>query len=142
MNKFHHMKGKKGHVALKLDMEKAYDRLEWDYLNHCLQSFGFHPNWIGWIQECDTTVSYSFIIDKEACGFFKPTRGLHQGDPLSQYLSILCMDVLAQQFSRQALQPKSGIGFKVALCANRIPCLFFADDSLLFCKASSQAAFL
>ena len=57
MNKFHHLKGKKDYVALKIYMKKAYDRLEWDFLTHCLQSIGFHPIWINWIQECVTTVT-------------------------------------------------------------------------------------
>ena len=48
------------------------------------------------------------------------------------------MDILAQRLAHQALNPKSGIGIKLAPGATRIPCLLFADDSLLFCKATSQ----
>ena len=57
MNKFKHMKGKKAWVALKLDMEKAYDRVEWPFLFYALKQLGFHPKWINWIKECVTTVS-------------------------------------------------------------------------------------
>ena len=137
INKFHHVKGKKGYVALKL-VEKAYDRIEWDFLRHCLQNMGFQLIWANWIHECVTTVSYSLIINNEICGFFKPTRGLRQGDPLLPYLFILCMDIPAQQLYCQALQLKSGIGFKIVPYVEKIPCLLFADDSLLFCKASSK----
>ena len=139
VNKFKHMKGKKGYVALKLDMEKAYDRIEWDFLLSCLQQLGFHATWINWIKECISTVSYSLILNNEPQGFFKPTRGLRQGDPLSPYLFIICMDVLAKRLQSYALDAKTGIGIKIAPTATRIPCLFFADDSLLFCKANMQA---
>jgi len=119
-------------------MEKAYDRVEWNFLRHCLQSMGFHPTWAKWIQDCVTTVSYSLIINNKS---FKPTWELPQGDPCSPYLFILCMDIMAWQLFCQTLQPKSGIGFKLAACTEKIQCLLFADDSLHFCKASSQAAF-
>jgi len=139
VNKFKHMKGKKGYVALKLDMEKAYDRIEWDFLLSSLQQLGFHATWINWIRECISTVSYSLLINNEPQGFFKPTRGLRQGDPLSPYLFIVCMDVLAKRLQAHALDNKAGIGVKIAPTATRIPCLFFADDSLLFCKTNMQA---
>jgi len=139
INKFRHFKGKKGYVALKLDMEKAYDRIELDFLFSCLEQLGFHATWIRWIKECVLTVSYSILINNEPSGLFKLTKGLHQGDPLSSYLFIICMDVLANRLHTQSLNAKSGIGIKIAPSATRIPCLVFADDSLLFCKATSQA---
>jgi len=88
MNKFKNMKGKKVWVALKLDMKKAYDRVEWAFLFEALKQLGFHKKWINWIKECITTVSYSVIVNDEVCGFFKPTRGITQGDPLSPYYSL------------------------------------------------------
>jgi len=139
VNKFRHLKGKKGYVALKLDMEKAYDRVEWDFLLSCLKQLGFHDVWIQWIKECISTVSYSIVINNEPHGFFKPSRGLRQGDPLSPYLFTICMDVLAKQLYHLSLNPKAGIGIKIAPAATRVPCLLFADDSLLFCKATTQA---
>jgi len=122
-------------------MKKAYDRLEWDFRLQCLTHLGFHAVWINWIKECISTVSYFVLVNNEPCGFFKPTRGLRQGDPLSPYLFLICIDVLVQRLAHQALNPKSGIGIKLAPGATWIPCLLFADDGLLFCKATSQAAF-
>jgi len=139
INKFKHFKGKKGYVALKLDMEKGYDRIEWDFLLNCLQQLGFHVMWIQWIKECISIVSYSIIINNEPSGFFKPTHGLRQGHPLLPYSFIICMDIPANRLHAHSLNAKNGIGVKIAPIAPRIPCLLFADDSLIFCKASSQA---
>ena len=86
-------------------------------------------------------MTYSLIINNETCGFFKPTQGLHQSDPLSPYLFILYMDILAQKLHLEATHPKSGLRTKIASPAERLRCLFFANDSLLFCKTYSHVAF-
>ena len=82
------------------------------------------------IKECESTVSSPIIINNELCG-------LH----LHFSVSILCMDFLAQQLYRAFSMPNSGIGIELAPRAETILYLLFADDSLLFCKISSQAAF-
>ena len=94
----HHMKmkkvGKVGHVALKLDMSKAYDRLEWGFLKKIMEKMGFHPTWIGWIMKCIQKVIYSILVNGEPKGRIIPTRGIRQGDPLSPYLFLLCSEGL------------------------------------------------
>ena len=139
MTKFRYYKGKRGYVALKIDMEKAYDRIEWDFLLTCLRQLGFAERWVNWIHECISTVSYSILINGEACGFFKPSRGLRQGDPLSPYLFIICMDVLARRLFAHSIDSRLGVGIRIAPTALRIPCLLFADDSLIICKTSPTA---
>jgi len=61
------MKGKKAWVALKLDMEKAYDRVEWGFLFDALLKLGFHPQWIELIRACISTVSYSVMVNDNVC---------------------------------------------------------------------------
>jgi len=70
------MRSKKAYMALKLDIEKVYDRIEWTFLWKTLSELGFHKQWIEWLRECVTTVSYSLSINNQACGFLKPSRGL------------------------------------------------------------------
>jgi len=142
MNKFKNMKGKKAWVVLKLDMEKAYDRVEWAFLFYALKQLGFHHKWINWIKEYVTTVSYSVIVSDEVYGFFKPTRGIRQGDPLSPYLFLICMEVLTRVLRKAQMTKKSSIGFKITPKAETIPCLLFADDSLLFCRTNLESCML
>jgi len=85
--------------------------------------------------ECTKSVSYSIIVNDEPTGLFCPTRGIRQGDPLSPYIFIMCMEVLSTALSNATNHPKNGIGIKLSPGAERIPGLLFADDCLLFCKA-------
>uniref|UniRef100_A0A2N9FKU0 Uncharacterized protein n=1 Tax=Fagus sylvatica TaxID=28930 RepID=A0A2N9FKU0_FAGSY len=81
----HHMhnqrSGKVGSMALKLDMSKAYDRVEWGFLKQVMIRMGFCDKWISLIMECISTVSYSLLINGEPTGHIIPTRGIRQGPP-------------------------------------------------------------
>lgn len=78
-----HTKGKRQALALKLDFNKAYDRVQWDFLREVMLRMGFHQDWVHLIMQVVTTVSYSVIVNGESRFDFKPERGLRQGDPLS-----------------------------------------------------------
>ena len=120
-------------MAVKTDMSKAYDRIEWDFLREVLTRFGFHSVWVSWIMECVSSVSYTFPINGAPQGGVSPSRGLRQGDPLSPYLFILCTEVLSG-LCNQAQESGTLAGIKVARGSPAINHLLFADDTMFFCR--------
>ncbi|KAA3461385.1 reverse transcriptase [Gossypium australe] len=130
-------KGKKGNFALKLEMSKAYDRVEWDFLAGMMTHLGFHADWIVLIMICVCSVSYSVSLNGSNSKWFSPSRGLRQGDPLSPYLFLIC----AEGFSTLINEAKhKGLMRGVSVGRERfsINHLFFADDYILFGDASNE----
>uniref|UniRef100_A0A803Q0U5 Reverse transcriptase domain-containing protein n=1 Tax=Cannabis sativa TaxID=3483 RepID=A0A803Q0U5_CANSA len=82
--------GKKGSMAVKLNMSKAYDRVEWGYLETMLRHMGFVDKIVGLFMACVTTARYKISHAGQEFGNIIPHRGLRQGDPLSSYLFLIC----------------------------------------------------
>ena len=67
--------------AIKLDMHKAYDRVEWCFLKEIMLKLGFKESWVNLIMKCVSSMEYRVCINDDETKSFKPTRGLRQGDP-------------------------------------------------------------
>ena len=89
------MWSKVGFMGLKLDMSKAYNWVEWGFLEVVMKKMGFSSKWIELIMECVCTVSYVIIVNGQPVGNIRPSRGIRQRDPLSPYLFILCAESLS-----------------------------------------------
>ena len=131
--------GKEGWCAVKLDMHKAYDRVEWVFLEAILLKLGFHANWVNMVMLCVSSVEYRVRYTSTETEAFKPSRGLRQGDPLSPYLFLLCMEGLTALLSR-AENNGDLMGVKVCRDAPAVSNLLFADDSLILMKANATNA--
>ena len=81
-------------MAVKTDIIKAYDRVEWDFIKTLLQKLGFDLHWIKLMMECISSVQYKVLINGQPRGLIVPHRGLRQEDPLLPYLFILCTEAL------------------------------------------------
>ncbi|XP_050257533.1 uncharacterized protein LOC126702755 [Quercus robur] len=130
-------KGKKGSLALKLDISKVYDRVEWDFLRGIMTKLGFPLLWINWVMTCITTPTFSVLINGKPFGHISPSRGLRQGDPLSPYLFLLCAEGFTALLAKAELEERIH-GVSICRRAPRISHLLFADDSLLFCQATQR----
>ena len=133
-------KKKEERILCKLDIEKSYDTLNWNFILSSFQKMGFGERWIGLIKWSITTVSFSVIVNGSPTGYFKSTRGLRQGDPLSRYLFVPGMELFLILINKAAsvgflssFNLKGRIGEEV-----QVTHLLFADDTLVFCKDSRE----
>lgn len=127
--------GKDGFIYLKLDISKAYNRVKWSFLDKIMCRMGFGGAWITKIMMCVKSVYFSFLINGEPKGFIKPSRGLHQRDPLSPYLFLQCKECLIYLISK-GVETKQIIGIRLCRGAPSINHLLFAKDNVLFYKAN------
>ncbi|CAL1358762.1 unnamed protein product [Linum trigynum] len=132
-------RAKTGFMAAKLDISKAYDRVEWDFLEAMMLKFGFAERWVRMIMKCITTVTYSILVNGHRSEEFQPEMGLRQGNPLSPYLFLFCVEGLATLLTNVVNSGKIH-GLKTSARGPIISHLLFADDSVLFTKILHRKA--
>ena len=134
---FWHKRKEKGLIC-KLDIEKAYDSINWNFLMKVLLKMGF--GWMEWIWWCISTTKFSVLVNGVPTGFFPNSKGLQQGDPFSPYLFVLGMEVLSTLIRRAVdggflsgcrLQGRGGVELIVFH-------LLFVNDTVIFCEARKE----
>ncbi|XP_028122010.1 uncharacterized protein LOC114319199 [Camellia sinensis] len=122
-----------GGLLLKLDFQKAFDSVNWNFLFHILQNFGFGEKWISWVKECVSSPHISVLVNGSPSQEFPPQRGLRQGDPLSPFLFNLVVEGL--NFLIQRAKNLNLIkGVDIGGSGLNLSHLQFADDTLMFCN--------
>lgn len=129
-------KGSNRFIALKLNMSKAYNRIEWKFLEAVLLKMGFNSRWVDLIMACLSSITYSILINGQAQPFFKPSKGIRQGDPLSLYLLIFCVESLSHLLTKTKMEGNI-TSLVIGNGPIRVNHLFFANDYLFFWKSNS-----
>jgi len=118
-------------LLYKLDIEKAYDHVCWDFLLYMLRRWGFGERWCSWIAHCISSVRFSVLVNGTPSGFFSSSRGFRQCDPLSPLSFVIVMEALSKLFT-VTVQRGFLLGFFVGSGSNEvinISHLLFADDT-------------
>lgn len=131
-----HSSGEEG-VIVKIDYEKAYDRVSWAFLFHMLESRSFSPTWINWVKQLLVGGSLSVMVNGEDSPYFKTGKGLRQGDPLSPLLFNLVGDGLSRMLAKAT---ENGLirGLLGDFRPGGVVSLQYADDTIIFSKAEES----
>ena len=107
------------------------------FLEGIMRRMGFNEGWINLIMLCVKTVNYSVLVNGEPCGMINPTRGIRQGDPISPFLFLLCTEGL-NGLLKKVEGNRDIHGFSLCRRGPKLTHLLFADNSLLFCRATME----
>lgn len=130
-------RGETGYMALKIDLEKAYDRLAWSFIRETLSDAGINEDWCRNIMHCIETTRMSILWNGEPTDWFKPSRGIRQGDAMSPFIFVLCIEKLSHMIKEEVANGRWK-GVKLTKDGPMITHLMFADDMTLFSEASME----
>lgn len=131
---------KKGCMALKLDMSKAYDQVEWSFLKEIMLKMSFDRKWVNFILHYLSTVTYSFTMNGKQGKKFRASRGLRQVDHLSSYPFFLFVMRVLSTLIHQIENGGLIIRAKIYRRGPRISHILFADDSKHFEETIEECA--
>jgi len=124
-----------GNLAMKLDIAKAFDTLDWNFLLNVLKNFGFNERFCKWIHSILLSAKLSISINGKLHGYFSCSRGVRQGDPLSPLLFCLAEEVISRSLTRHVVNGKLKLMHGTRDIA--IPShILYADDMMIFCKGT------
>ncbi|GAB2266969.1 hypothetical protein Dimus_037926 [Dionaea muscipula] len=124
----------------QVDLRKAYDSVEWTFLEGMLRALSFPNRFITWIMQCVSTASYSISLNGQLFGHFNGMRGLRQGDPLSPHLFVICLEFLSRQLYHLPATP--GFSLHPRCHGLNITHLAFVDDLILLARADIMSVSL
>jgi hypothetical protein len=124
-------------LILKVDFEKAYDSVDWSFLEYMLRRLGFHAKWIAWMKSCVFGGSMLILINGSPTEEIDIQRGLKQGDPLAPFLFLLVAEGFSGRMNN-AVNRNLFKGFEVKRDGSVISHLQIADDTLCVREASNE----
>ncbi|XP_048491600.1 uncharacterized protein LOC125492902 [Beta vulgaris subsp. vulgaris] len=137
--KFCNRKATRACCMMKLDLKKAYDTLNWQFLQQMMEGVGFPDEFVHLIMTCVTTPRFSIMVNGALSDLFGAKRGLRQGDPMSPLLFALCMDYLARVIDY--IGEQDGFKFHAKCKVMKLAHLCFADDLVLFCNGDFRSIY-
>lgn len=123
-------------MILKIDIRKAYNSLEWEFIDKVVSAWGIFISFQSFIQSCTSTLTYSILVNGKVSRPIILGRGLRQGDPMSLHIFILCSKILTRLF----FKGEAGHIHKIKICeeAPAILHLLYVDDLLIAYSALEQ----
>lgn len=122
-------RNKKSCMLVKVDFEKAYDCVSWDFLRFMMERMGFGSKWMGWMESLVLNSTFSILVNGSPTKDFLVSKGIRQGDPLPPFIFLLVVEGLASMMSRASnlgefsgFQVNDNLHFKI---------LQFIDDTIL-----------
>lgn len=130
---------KNSEFCLKVDLSKAFDRMDWEFIRSLMPIYNFPPNFAKWVMGCRESAQFTIVLNGKGDGFLRPESGLRQGCSLSPYIFILGMDVLSRSLEYRV---KTGAlrGVRLAPSAQPLTDCLYTDDLLIFGAVNNEEA--